>query len=192
MRNTKVLLFLGILLGSLVITGFAYFIQPAFLQFLNAEPLQVKDQASVSGRINDCQSNMEISDAVKQWCEPMAKQALNTQLDTMLLAALITVESGGQPDALSSSGAVGLMQVMPRDGIASQFQCSNGPCFAKRPSITELLDSDFNIQYGSQLLAGLVNQYDGDIREALKSYGPHDRGYQYADLVLSVYQDYTK
>jgi len=48
-------------------------------------------------------------------------------LPEALIAAVILQESGGDPSAYSSSGAVGLMQVMPRDGIAAEFMCVNGP-----------------------------------------------------------------
>jgi soluble lytic murein transglycosylase-like protein len=95
-------------------------------------------------------------------------------------------ESGGDPNAYSSSGAVGLMQVMPRDGIAAEFMCVNGPCFAARPTIAELKVPVFNIQYGSQFLAGLVQKHSS-YREALYKYGPIDIGYHYADLVLSIW-----
>lgn len=94
-------------------------------------------------------------------------------------------ESGGQADAISTSGAVGLMQIMPKDGIASTFTCINGPCFASRPSIQELLDPEFNVEYGCKMLAGLIGT-KGSEREALKAYGPYDVGYDYADEVLTI------
>ena len=99
------------------------------------------------------------------------------------------MESGGDEAAYSSSGAVGLMQVMPRDGIAATFECINGPCFASRPTIEELLQPEFNVEYGSQMLAGLVSNL-GSPREALKAYGPMDVDYSYADRVLSIYDNY--
>jgi hypothetical protein len=40
------------------------------------------------------------------------------------------------------------------------------------------------------MLAGLVNKFGGNVREALKSYGPLDMGYAYADKVLSIYENY--
>ena len=98
-------------------------------------------------------------------------------------------ESGGDSSAYSVSGAVGLMQVMPRDGIAAEFECINGPCFASRPTIEELLEPDFNVEYGSQMLSGLVAR-QGSFREALKAYGPMDVDYSYADRVLSIYENY--
>jgi hypothetical protein len=100
-------------------------------------------------------------------------------------------ESGGNPEAFSQSGAVGLMQIMPRDGIAASFQCSNGPCFNNRPSIDELKDPQFNLKYGTSMLKGLVVKH-GDLREALRSYGPMDVGYTYADRVINLFADYKQ
>jgi soluble lytic murein transglycosylase-like protein len=98
-------------------------------------------------------------------------------------------ESGGDETAYSVSGAVGLMQVMPRDGIAVAFECINGPCFASRPTIEELLEPAFNVEYGSQMLAGLTARL-GSTREALKAYGPMDVGFSYADTILAIYENY--
>jgi hypothetical protein len=39
------------------------------------------------------------------------------------------------------------------------------------------------------MLAGLVRR-TGSLRDALKSYGPMDVGYYYADKVLGIYQRY--
>ena len=104
---------------------------------------------------------------------------------------MILVESAGDPVAYSRSGAVGLMQVMPRDGLAADFMCKNGPCFSDRPTIEELKDPEFNIAYGTQYLAGLLKR-TGDLREALRSYGPMDVGYWYADKVLEVFGNYGR
>jgi len=49
----------------------------------------------------------------------------------------------------------------------------------------ELFDPEFNVSYGTRMLAGLI-QKKGDVREALKSYGPKDVGYYYADLVIGI------
>jgi soluble lytic murein transglycosylase-like protein len=67
--------------------------------------------------------------------------------------------------------------------------CQTGPCFRNRPSIEELQDPKFNIKYGTAMLANLFGKY-GDIREALKYYGPMDVGYYYADKVLGIYNSY--
>ena len=107
-------------------------------------------------------------------------------VDSDLIRAIIMVESQFNPSAKSKRGAKGLMQVMPRDGIAATFQCINGPCFASRPTIEELKDPVFNVEYGVRMLAGLINRH-GNTRDALKAYGPGDVGYWYADKVLGIY-----
>lgn len=142
-----------------------------------------------AGMAGACARSGAIPEAVRRWCEPIEEYAGRSGLDPILIAALITQESAGDPQAISHSGAVGLMQVMPRDGIAANFMCVAGPCFTDRPAMAELLDPEYNIQYGSQLLAGLL-QRSGDLREALRAYGPRDRGYEYADLVLSIFNSY--
>jgi soluble lytic murein transglycosylase-like protein len=140
-------------------------------------------------RMQACAVSTAYPAAVYQWCEVITTYAVVEGLDANLVAAIILQESGGNPNALSHSGAVGLMQVMPRDGVAAAFQCKNGPCFANRPSMAELYDPDFNIQYGTHMLAGLLAQH-GSLREALRAYGPMDMGYAYADRVLSIYEQY--
>lgn len=136
-----------------------------------------------------CSISSAFPGEIHTWCEPIQKAADQYQIDANLLAAVMLQESGGKPDAYSSSGAVGLMQIMPRDGIAASFQCINGPCFSSRPSIEELLNPTFNIDYGSKMLLNLFNRH-GNWRDALKAYGPMDRGYYYADLVLTIYENY--
>ena len=136
-----------------------------------------------------CRVSSKFPEKILQWCELITTNAEQTGLEPDLMAALIWQESGGDPLAYSKSGAVGLMQVMPRDGLAADFACPNGPCFASRPTISELQNPEFNIDYGTSMLAGLVKR-SGSLREALKAYGPMGIGYYYADKVLGIYQQY--
>ena len=136
-----------------------------------------------------CSLPASYPEKVRRWCEPIERYAHETGLPANLIAAVMLQESGGNPEAYSHSGAVGLMQVMPRDGIAANFMCINGPCFASRPTIEELKDPDFNIAYGSRMLANLSTRH-GSYREALFRYGPMDVGYRYADLVLTIWENY--
>ncbi len=139
----------------------------------------------------DCQVSGKFPASIRQWCALITRYAGSAGLSPDLIAALIWQESGGNPGAYSASGAVGLMQVMARDGIAASFMCANGPCFASRPSIEQLQDPTFNIEYGTRMLAGLYGRYQS-IREALKAYGPMDVGYYYADKVLAIYESYRE
>jgi soluble lytic murein transglycosylase-like protein len=154
-----------------------------------ADPPADEDQAAVAS--DGCSLGGAFPGAVRQWCELIEQAAAEEGLDPQVVAALIVQESGGDPNAYSASGAVGLMQVMPRDGIAAGFQCINGPCFASRPSMAELSDPTFNVRYGTQMLAGLVRKY-GSLRDALYAYGPANVGYSYADKGLAIYENYRK
>jgi hypothetical protein len=142
--------------------------------------------------MKDCQLSPKFPDKVLRWCSPIMKHSSEADLPPDLVAALIWHESGGNPSIYSRSGAVGLMQVMPRDGRAADFQCKNGPCFANRPTSKELENPNFNIQYGTRILRNLLDHHKDDMREALKFYGPHDAGYSYADTILVIYKQYGK
>lgn len=133
----------------------------------------------------ECSLSAGYPDSISRWCDLIERNANEHGVDANLIAAVMLQESGGNPDAYSKSGAVGLMQVMPRDGLASSFVCVNGPCFASRPSMDELFVPEFNVSFGVRMLAGLINRY-GSVREALRAYGPMNMGYRYADIVLNI------
>jgi soluble lytic murein transglycosylase-like protein len=136
-----------------------------------------------------CSVAVSYPGAVTRWCSLIDQYAQDQNLDPNLVAAVIYEESGGNPQAYSSSGAVGLMQIMPRDGLAASFSCGGSPCFSSRPSMNELYDPETNIAYGTRMLGSLVNKY-GNNRDALLAYGPTGMGYSYADIVLGIYDRY--
>ncbi len=200
----KFTLLVTILAGSLL-GGFLYFLTgslsyPTIVQAAGSE-LDNQAEKSVGTEnvtskvdnpknlksLKNCNVSQSFSDDILQWCELITFYADQNGIEPDLLAALILQESGGNPQAYSHSGAVGLMQVMPRDGLAASFMCKNGPCFVSRPKIEQLQDPEFNISYGSKMLAGLRQKY-GSMREALKYYGPMDAGYSYSDKVLGLYK----
>jgi hypothetical protein len=157
------------------------------------QPEQPGDAASTTtgseGIQNGCSLNPSYPEAILQWCGLIDRYAEENDLDPNLVASVMLQESGGNPNAYSKSGAVGLMQVMPRDGLAANFNCINGPCFTSRPSMEELYDPEFNIQYGVSMLAGLIRKYD-NVREGLRAYGPMNYGYRYADIILDIMARY--
>lgn len=109
-----------------------------------------------------------VAENVQQWCPLIRKYSLENNLDPALIAALITVESGGKPDAISFQGAVGLMQIMPKDNTkTNQFD----HFFTDRPTTAQLLHPEFNIKYGTSLLAGLISRW-GSIELGVYRYGP--------------------
>ncbi|MGH3092731.1 MAG: lytic transglycosylase domain-containing protein [Gaiellaceae bacterium] len=90
--------------------------------------------------------------------------AENYDLDAALLAAVIYRESKFDPDARSSEGALGLMQLLPdtAEGIALNTGGS-------RFRVGDLLDPEINVRYGSFYLRRLLRKY-GDERLALAAY----------------------
>lgn len=164
--------------------------QAAAVETENAQSNQtVLAETEQSAESPDCQVHSSYPQSIQQWCSLITRYASENQLDPNLIAAVMLQESGGNSQAYSKSGAVGLMQVMPRDGLAAKFMCVNGPCFSSRPSTEELYEPEFNVSYGTRMLAGLIQKH-GDIREALRAYGPMNMGYAYADIVLNIFRQH--
>ncbi len=90
--------------------------------------------------------------------------ARNYDLDPDLLAAVIYQESKFEADARSSSGAIGLMQLLPdtAKGIALH---TGGTAFR----VQDLYDPEINVRYGAWYLSHLLQKY-GDERTALAAY----------------------
>jgi hypothetical protein len=184
MTQTRWMLLPGFLLGSLMLVFLTGFIP----QKTEDRESRKRDEPHVEEE-EPCDLGRGFPKSIERWCSLVEYYANEQGLDPALIAAVMLQESGGDEQAYSSSGAVGLMQVMPRDGLAAGFYCGGNPCFSNRPAIEELLDAEFNISYGTQMLANLVAK-KGSIRDALFAYGPMDMGYAYADKVLAIYDSY--
>jgi soluble lytic murein transglycosylase len=96
--------------------------------------------------------------------EIVTGHARNYDLAPHLVAAVIYQESKFDADAVSSSGAVGLMQLLPAtaQGIADR---TGGSGWHER----DLLDPELNVRYGSWYLRHLLDKYD-DEELALAAY----------------------
>jgi soluble lytic murein transglycosylase len=90
--------------------------------------------------------------------------AENYRLEPQLIAAVIYQESKFDADAVSGSGAVGLMQLLPAtaQGIADRTGASGW-------QQDDLLDPELNVRYGSWYLRHLLDKY-GDEELALAAY----------------------
>jgi hypothetical protein len=86
-------------------------------------------------------------------------------IDPLVLLAVIRQESRFQADVLSSAGAVGLMQLMPRTA-AETARKEKMP----KPARKELLRPSVNIRLGAAYLSRLVNGYGGDYFRAIAAY----------------------
>ena len=81
---------------------------------------------------------------------------LGQEVSPALVLAVIGVESSGRTDAVSTAGAVGLMQLIPET--------------AKRFDVTDSTDPAQNIKGGAAYLAWLLKEFDSDPLLALAGY----------------------
>ncbi len=82
--------------------------------------------------------------------------AFQTDLPPPLLLAVTRKESAFNPSAVSPSGAVGLMQLMPP---TARYTASKARL--EQPSRRDLFDPVANIELGAHHLADLMDRYDG-------------------------------
>lgn len=120
------------------------------------------------------------------------KVAREHSLDQALLQAMIAVESGFDPRAVSRKGAVGLMQLMPET--------------ARRYGVRDLYDPAENIQGGAKYLRDLMRKFNNDLsltlaaynagEDAIVQYGhripPYRETLQYVPRVLTLYRRYQR
>lgn len=108
------------------------------------------------------------------------------QLDPKLVSAVAEVESGGNQEAMSPAGAIGVMQLMP-DTAAS---------LGVNP-----YDKQQNIEGGAKYLRQMLDDFGGDVKKAIaaynagpnavKKYGgvpPYPETQDYVDKVLDIYR----
>lgn len=124
---------------------------------------------------------------------PLVEQAAREhQIDQALLRAVIAVESGYDPNAVSHKGAVGLMQLMPQT--------------ARRYGVRNIYDPAQNIQGGARYLRDLMGKFNNDLPLVLAAYNagedaiarhgnripPYRETRSYVPRVLDYYRRYQR
>ena len=91
----------------------------------------------------------------------IVKYAKKYRLDPFLIKAMMKTESHFDPEAISSAGAHGLMQLMPKT--------------AERYGVKNMFDPEQNIAGGTRYLRDLLLMFDGDLSLAVASYNCGER-----------------
>lgn len=113
------------------------------------------------------------------------------QVDFALIKAIIQVESGFNPYAVSKKGAMGLMQLMPET--------------AMRLNVSDIFNPKENIEAGVRYFKYLLSLFNNDIRLSLAAYNagenvvselksipPYRETIDYIRSVLKFYQLYKQ
>lgn len=126
----------------------------------------------------------------EQELEPMIKRfSRQHQLHPALIRAVIKAESNFDPRAVSRSGAIGLMQLMPQTAL--------------QLDVRDLYDPEDNIGGGTKYLRQLLDRFRGNLPLALAAYNagehvvdryrtlpPIDETRQYVRKVLRYYRTF--
>lgn len=126
---------------------------PDVSRFLAARDALTAPPAGVSIRVPRLQ---DLQDIAESHAPAILLATVGTRVSPALALAVISVESAGRTDAVSSANAQGLMQLIPAT--------------AERFGVTDAFDSTQNIQGGVQYLDWLMNRFDNDVVLALAGY----------------------
>lgn len=102
----------------------------------------------------------KLSEKRSKWHRTVQEASYASGISADLIHAVIAAESRYNPRAVSPKGAIGMMQLMPKT--------------AKELGVNPY-DPVQNIHGGAKYLAGLIKQFNGDVRLAVASYnaGPN-------------------
>ncbi len=112
-------------------------------------------------RYNGDSSSFRPRLTAQQLDRTIARQSQRYDMDPSLIRAVIKAESNFDPAAVSRSGAIGLMQLMP--GTAMKLAVRNP------------YDPDENVRAGTRHLKYLLARYRGNLRLALAAYNAGER-----------------
>jgi soluble lytic murein transglycosylase-like protein len=136
------------------------------IQRLQALLAQVEHRAPATGSASPTSSTFASTlDAAQAGASPttgaayaplIEQAAARYGLDPAVLYGLIQQESGFDPSARSSAGALGLTQLMPSTAASL--------------GVAEPLDAVQSIEGGARYLSGLLHQFAGNTADALAAY----------------------
>jgi soluble lytic murein transglycosylase-like protein len=121
-----------------------------------------------------------LASAPSSWAESCVRHyAAHYRVPPELIAALIDIESGWNPRAISNKGAMGMMQLMPAT--------------ARRFGALQPFDAEQNIAAGTRYVTTLMWEFHGDLRLVAAAYyagdhwvGQEQLNYRNPDVVAYV------
>lgn len=120
-----------------------------------------------------------------QQIQPLMREASRThRVDYELLQALIAAESAFNPEAISSKGAIGLMQVMP--DTARRFGVDSDRAVSVE---SKLMNPRTNLQLGARYLRLLIDMFPGRLDLALASYNAGEGAVQKAGNAIPNFKE---
>ena len=169
--------------GSTAVSGNQGF--PAQLQ----SQIKAQNEAeNITAATGKRKVNAQVLPAGSKDIESMILQSAKKYgVDPRLVSAVAETESNYRPDAVSSAGAVGVMQLMPE--TASSLGVQN------------IYDPSQNIDGGVKYLKEMLSDFNGDVRKAVAAYNagpqavkeyngvpPYAETQNYVNKVLDLYQ----
>lgn len=117
----------------------------------------------------------------KRFTDLIEQTASKYQVDPKLVHAVIQTESAYNSTAISSAGAVGLMQLMPET--------------AKRFGVIDRNDPDQNVEGGTRYLKHLINLFEPNLHLAVAAYNAGENAVMKYNNTIPPYpetQNYVK
>jgi soluble lytic murein transglycosylase-like protein len=152
--------------GTLVLSDFASALAP----HLVVEPPRAVDPATWTP-----EQAAEVPRRAQSWGGLIREVARAHDLPPQLLHAVVAVESGFDPLAISPKGAMGLMQLMP--GTARRF------------NVVDPFDPRQNLTAGATYLKWLLGRFGGDTQLALAAYNAGENAVVRAGYRIPPYEE---
>ncbi len=142
--------------------------QAGFTFFLGTDDLP---QSSAARQ----QTSTAFHSGMRRFASEIRQVAAEHDLAPELLHAVIQVESGYNPRAVSPKGAIGLMQLMPAT--------------ARRLGVADRQDPLANLRGGARYLRNLIGLFGGDLSLALAAYNAGEGAVRAHDLRIPPYPE---
>jgi soluble lytic murein transglycosylase-like protein len=109
-----------------------------------------------NGRQGIFRTKAQARSVLNRWHPEIKAAARSAGINEALIVAVVIIESGGDPNAKSPAGALGLGQLMP--GTALRY------------GVRDALDPAENLRGSATYLSDLINMFRGDLVLALAAY----------------------